>query len=121
MSFGYHRRILHVNLTNGSIFQERPDDAFYRKYLGGAAMGMYYILNGMSPGADPLGPDNILTLMLSVLTGAPISGQSRLTANAKSPLVDGIGDSQSGGFFPAELKFEGYDGIVVKGQSEKPV
>mgnify|MGYP002818403754 FL=1 len=121
MSFGYHRRILHVNLTNGSIFQERPDDAFYRKYLGGSAMGMYYILNGMSPGADPLGPDNILTLMLSVLTGAPISGQSRLTANAKSPLVDGIGDSQSGGFFPAELKFAGYDGIVVKGQSEKPV
>ncbi|SVB65466.1 uncharacterized protein METZ01_LOCUS218320, partial [marine metagenome] len=121
MSFGYHGKILHVNLTDSSIFEERPPDAFYRKYLGGSAMGMYYILNDMSPGADPLGPDNILTLMLSVLTGAPISGQSRLTANAKSPLVDGIGDSQSGGFFPAELKFAGYDGIVVKGQSEKPV
>ena len=121
MPFGYHRRILHVDLTDGSTFQERPGDDFYRKYLGGSAMGMYYILNGMSPGVDPLGPDNILTLMLSVLTGAPISGQSRLTANAKSPLVDGIGDSQSGGFFPAELKFAGYDGIVVKGQSEKPV
>jgi aldehyde:ferredoxin oxidoreductase len=121
MPFGYHRRILHVDLTDGSMFQERPGDDFYRKYLGGSAMGMYYILNGMSPGVDPLGPDNILTLMLSVLTGAPISGQSRLTANAKSPLVDGIGDSQSGGFFPAELKFAGYDGIVVKGQSEKPV
>ncbi len=121
MPFGYHRRILHVDLMDGSIFQERPGDDFYRKYLGGSAMGMYYILNGMSPGADPLGPDNILTLMLSVLTGAPISGQSRLTANAKSPLVDGIGDSQSGGFFPAELKFAGYDGIVVKGQSEEPV
>ena len=121
MPFGYHRRILHVDLTDGSIFQERPGDDFYRKYLGGSAMGMYYILNGVSPGADPLGPENILTLMLSVLTGAPISGQSRLTANAKSPLVDGIGDSQSGGFFPAELKFAGYDGIVVKGQSEEPV
>ena len=121
MSFGYHGKILHVNLTDSSIFEERPPDAFYRKYLGGSAMGMYYILNDMSPGSDPLGPDNILTLMLSVLTGAPISGQSRLTANAKSPLVDGIGDSQSGGFFPAELKFAGYDGIVVKGQSEKPV
>ena len=121
MPFGYHRRILHVDLTDGSIFQERPGDDFYRKYLGGSAMGMYYILNGVSPGTDPLGPENILTLMLSVLTGAPISGQSRLTANAKSPLVDGIGDSQSGGFFPAELKFAGYDGIVVKGQSEEPV
>jgi len=121
MPFGYHRRILHVNLTDGSLFEERPEDSFYRKYLGGSAMGMYYILNGMSPGADPLGPENILTFMLSVLTGAPISGQSRLTANAKSPLVDGIGDSQSGGFFPAELKFAGYDGIVVKGRSEKPV
>ena len=121
MFLGYHRKILHVNLTQHKITIEEPDDNFYRKYIGGSAMGMYYMLNEMSPGADPLGPDNVLTLMLSVLTGAPISGQSRLTANAKSPLVDGIGDSQSGGFFPAELKFAGYDGIVIKGKSKEPV
>ena len=121
MAYGYTGKILHVDLTNGSLEIEEPSEAFYRKFMGGSAMGMHYILNGMQPGADALGPDNILTLMVSVLTGAPISGQSRLTANAKSPLVDGIGDSQCGGFFPAELKFAGFDGIVVKGRSEKPV
>ncbi len=118
---GCHGKILHVDLTDGAISSEQPGEAFYRKYLGGSAMGMYYILDGMPAGADPLGPENILTLMLSVLTGAPISGQSRLTANASSPLVDGIGDSQCGGFFPAELKFAGFDGIVVRGQSPQPV
>ena len=59
--------------------------------------------------------------MAGVTTGAPISGQSRLNANAKSPISGGIGDSQSGGFFPAELKFAGFDGIVIKGKSPKPV
>ena len=68
-----------------------------------------------------LAPENVLTLMAGVTTGAAISGQSRLNVNAKSPISGGIGDSQSGGFFPAELKFAGFDGIVVKGKSPKPV
>ena len=82
---------------------------------------MHYILRDMPKGADPLGPENILTLFAGVTTGAPISGQSRLNANAKSPISGGIGDSQSGGFFPAELKFAGFDGIVIRGKSPKPV
>ena len=121
MPNGYNGKILHVDLTKGKLEIEEPKEAFYRKYLGGSAMGMYYILREMPKGADPLGQDNVLTLMAGVTTGAPISGQSRLNANAKSPISGGIGDSQSGGFFPAELKFAGFDGIVVKGKSPKPV
>src|SRR5512139_1018312 len=75
----------------------------------------------LTKGADPLGPENVLTLMAGVTTGAPISGQSRLNANAKSPISGGIGDSQSGGFFPAELKFASFDGIVIQGKSPTPV
>ena len=121
MPNGYNGRILHVDLTKGALTVEEPNEAFYRKYMGGSAMGMHYILRDMPKGADPLGPENVLTLMASVTTGAPISGQSRLNANAKSPISGGIGDSQSGGFFPAELKFAGFDGIVIKGKSPKPV
>jgi len=121
MPYGYTGKILHVDLTTGSLSVEEPKEHFYRKYLGGSAMGMYYILRDMPQGADPLGPDNVLTLMAGVATGAPISGQSRLNANAKSPISGGIGDSQSGGFFPAELKFAGFDGIVIRGKSSKPV
>lgn len=120
MPNGYNGKILHVDLTNGSLTVEEPNEAFYRKYLGGSAMGMYYILRDMPKGANPLGPENVLTLFTGVTTGAAISGQSRLNANAKSPISGGIGDSQSGGFFPAELKFAGFDGIVIKGKASHP-
>lgn len=121
MPNGYNGRILHVDLTKGSLNIEEPNEAFYRKYMGGSAMGTYYLLKEMPKGADPLGPENVLTLMTGVTTGAAISGQSRINANAKSPISGGIGDSQGGGFFPAELKFAGFDGIVIKGKSAKPV
>src|SRR5512138_2548031 len=121
MPNGYNGKILHVDLTKGNLTVEEPNEAFYRKYLGGSAMGMYYILREMPRGVDPLSPENVLTLMTGVTTGAAISGQSRINANAKSPISGGIGDSQSGGFFPAELKFAGFDGIVIKGKAPKPV
>jgi aldehyde:ferredoxin oxidoreductase len=118
--FGYTGKILHVDLTQAKLEIEEPPESFYRKYMGGSAMGMYYILKEVPAGVDALAPESVLTLMLSVTTGAPISGQSRLNANAKSPISGGIGDSQSGGFFPAELKFAGFDGIVIKGRSPTP-
>ena len=121
MPNGYTGNILHVDLTHGTLTVENPPESFYRKYLGGSAMGLYYLLRDLPAGADALGPDNILTIMLSATTGAAISGQSRATVNAKSPLVDGIGDSQMGGFFPAEMKFAGFDGVVVTGRAAKPV
>lgn len=121
MPYGYTGKILHVDLTHGTLTVEEPPEAFYRKYLGGSAMGLYYILKETPAGVDPLAPENVLTLMLSVVTGAAISGQSRLNANAKSPMSGAIGDSQCGGFFPAELKFAGFDGLVIKGRSPQPV
>jgi aldehyde:ferredoxin oxidoreductase len=121
MPHGYHGKILHVHLNDLSLEIEKPPESFYRTYMGGSALGMYYLLKHTPAKADPLGPDNTLILSVSVLTGAPISGQSRLTATAKSPLTGGSGDAQSGGFFPAELKFAGFDAIVVHGQARTPV
>ena len=63
--------------------------------------------------ADDLGPENVLTLITEVTTGTPISGQSHINSNAKLPISRGIGDLQSGSFFPAELKFVGFDGIII--------
>jgi len=121
MPYGYRGNILHVDLTEGTIETEHPDDAFYRQYLGGSAMGMHYLLAGTPLGADPLGPENTLCLMVGVTTGAPLPGQSRVTATAKSPVTGLVGDSQAGGFWPAELKFAGFDGIVLRGASPDPV
>jgi aldehyde:ferredoxin oxidoreductase len=121
MLCGYNGKILHVDLTNGKCRVEEPGVAFYRKYMGGSALAMYYLLKEVPANVNPLGPDNVLVLALSVLTGTAISGQSRVTAAAKSPLTGAIGDSQGGGFFPAELKFAGFDAIVIKGKAENPI
>ncbi len=121
MPYGYHGKILHVDLTEGTLEVERPSEDFYRRYLGGSAMGTYYVLKNTPAHADALGPENTLALMTGVVTGTAISGQSRVSSIAKSPLTDAIGDAQSGGFWPAELKFAGFDGIVIYGRSEKPV
>lgn len=121
MPYGYAGKILHVDLTSGSLEIEEPPEELYRTYMGGSALGLYYLLKNTPAGADPYGPENTLAFMLSGITGAPIAGQSRATVVAKSPLTGGVGDSQAGGFWPAELKFAGFDGIVVRGISPKPV
>ncbi len=118
---GYTGKILHLDLSNKSFVVEQPPEDFYRKYIGGSAMGLYYLFNNTPANADPLGPDNTLIFALGPATGAPISGQSRATVVAKSPLTDAVGDSQAGGFWPAELKFAGFDAIVIKGVSKTPV
>ena len=84
-------------------------------------MGMHYVLKETPAGVDPFSPDNVLALCTGILTGTPISGQSRLTSVAKSPLTGCIGDAQGGGYFPAEMKFSGFDAVILKGRSPKPV
>jgi aldehyde:ferredoxin oxidoreductase len=118
---GYAGKILHVDLTSGTLTVEQPEESFYRKYYGGSAMGLYYLLKHTPAKADALGPENTLSFFVSAPTGVAISGQSRATATAKSPINDLVGDSQSGGFWPAELKFSGFDGIVIRGKSPRPV
>lgn len=121
MPHGYNGKILHIYLDRMDLEVETPTEAFYRTYAGGSALGTYYLLKHSPAGVEALGPENTLILSLSVLTGTPVAGQSRITATAKSPLTDAIGDAQAGGFFPAEMKFAGYDAFVIHGQAEKPV
>lgn len=121
MLFGYQGKILHVDLTSNKLDVERPSEDFYRHYMGGSALGLYYLLNHNPSKIDPFDPENTLVLSISMLTGIPISGQSRMAAVAKSPLTGAVGDSQSGGFFPAELKFAGFDAVVIRGRAASPV
>ncbi len=121
MPYGYTGKVLHVNLTKGELEIEEPDEKFYRTYMGGSPMGLHYVLKETPAGVDPFSPDNVLALCTGVLTGTPVSGQSRLTSVAKSPLTGCIGDAQGGGYFPAEMKFSGFDAVIIKGKSPKPV
>ncbi|HEX9016223.1 MAG TPA: aldehyde ferredoxin oxidoreductase N-terminal domain-containing protein, partial [Chloroflexota bacterium] len=121
MPYGYTGNILRVDLTTSTISVEHPNEAFYRRYVGGGAMAAYYILRETPVGCDPLGPDNTLVFSPTVMVGAPASGMVRFTVAAKSPLTGGFGKAEAGGFWGPELKFAGYDAIVVKGRSPEPV
>ncbi|MFI5375551.1 MAG: aldehyde ferredoxin oxidoreductase family protein [Candidatus Rokuibacteriota bacterium] len=113
--------VYHVDLTRGTIETRTLPENVYRKYPGGSALAAYLVLQAIPVGADPLGPDNVLAMAVSPLTGLAFSGQSRMTACARSPLTGAIGDSQCGGFFPAEMRAAGADAFVFTGQSPEPV
>ncbi len=113
--------VFHVDLTRGTVETKTVPEDVYRKYPGGSALAAYLLMQSIPAGADPLGPDNVLVMAVSPLTGLPISGQSRMTACARSPLTGAIGDSQCGGFFPAEMRAAGVDALVFRGQSAEPV
>ena len=121
MPYGYNGKILKVDLSTATIGVDEHDEVWYRTYMGGACVGAYYLLKEMPPKADPYGPDNVMVLAPSVLVGAPASGYNRFSIVAKSGLTELVGDTQSSGFWGPELKFAGFDAVVVKGQSAKPV
>jgi aldehyde:ferredoxin oxidoreductase len=121
MPNGYWNRILHVDLTAGRTWVESPGEEFFRLHLGGRSMIAHYLLAEVPPGADPLGPANVLVFAAGVLTGIPFPGAGRHSVGAKSPMTGAFGESESGGFWGAELKHAGWDGIVVHGQAEHPV
>jgi aldehyde:ferredoxin oxidoreductase len=118
---GLTATVHHVDLTRGTVTTRTVPEDVYRRYPGGSALAAYLLWQHITPGADPLGPDNVLAMAVSPLTGLAISGQSRMTACARSPLTGAIGDSQCGGFFPAEMRAAGADAIVFTGQAPEPV
>ena len=121
MPYGYNGKILHVDLTHNSWKVEEPSEKWYRTYMGGSNFASYYLLKYLQPGIDPLSGDNVLVFACSVVTGAPISGFNRYTVAAKSPLTGGFGESEAGGYWGPELKFAGYDAVVIRGRADHPV
>ena len=77
--YGYNGKILRVNLSSRVITEEAPPSVFYRRYVGGGALSLYYLLNELRPGVDPLGPENVLIFAASAVTGHPAAGLTLLT------------------------------------------
>ncbi len=121
MPFGYNGKILHVNLTDSTWEVEMPDEKWYRTYMGGSSLVAYYLLKHLKPGTDALSPDNVMVFACSVVTGAPISGFNRYSIGAKSPLTGALARTEAGGYWGPELKFSGFDAIVIRGRASKPV
>jgi aldehyde:ferredoxin oxidoreductase len=118
--YGYWDRVLHVDLSDGRTWIESLGDDWFRQYGGGRALIARELLEHVPPGADPLGPDNVLVFAPGVVTGAPVPGAGRHSVGAKSPLTNAWGEAESGGYWGAELKRAGWDGIVFHGVAAKP-
>jgi len=119
--FGHNGKLLRVDLSLGKIETEEIPEKLFRKYLGGGALGLYYLLRETTPKKDPLDEESPLIFMASAVTGTPALGFSRYSVLAKSPQSGGFGESEAGGWWGPELKRAGFDGIIVKGRAEKPV
>jgi len=121
MPKGYNGKILRVDLEKESTGVEEPQDTFYCRYLGGGTLALYYLLKELKPNSDPLGPENVLIFAGSVISGTPATGLSRFSVAAKSPLTNAFGEAEAGGWWIPELKFAGFDAIVIKGTANRPV
>ena len=120
MASGITIKLLHVDLTSRATRVEEVPEVTARKYLGGGALAAHILLRELKPGVDPLGPENVLVFMTSVINGLSLSGTNRYTAAAKSPLTGGYGESEAGGWWGPELRAAGWDGVVVHGRAERP-
>lgn len=121
MAGGYVGKILFVDLTNGTIKEESPDEQIYRDYIGGYGIGVKILYSRQKPGVDALGPENTLGMISGLLTGTPMPTGARYQVVGKSPLTGGWGDANSGGEFGPYLKFAGFDAVFFTGISPKPV
>ncbi|MFX1288744.1 MAG: aldehyde ferredoxin oxidoreductase family protein [Promethearchaeota archaeon] len=110
-----------MDLSTGVITKKSIPKSIRTKFLGGRGINMYLLYNHLSPGIDPLSPDNVLLIGAGLLTGIPALGSGRCDIAAKSPITGAIGDSNVGGFFAPEMRMAGFDHLVIKGKAEKPV
>jgi aldehyde:ferredoxin oxidoreductase len=114
-------KILFVNLSTGELRDEPLDEDLARAYVGGSGLAARMIHDMIDSGTDPLGPDNPLVFMTGPLVGTAMPSAGRMSICALSPLTGIWGEANTGGFFGPELKFAGYDGLVVTGAAERPV
>src|SRR6056297_3848642 len=119
--YGYNGKYLRVNLTDGQIKVEDLNEELAMKFIGGRGLGTKLMMDEVDPKVDALSPENKLMVLTGPLTGTPAFTGGRYMVVTKSPLSETIASSNSGGFWGAELKSAGYDGLIFEGKSEKPV
>ncbi|MDP2718467.1 MAG: aldehyde ferredoxin oxidoreductase family protein, partial [Dehalococcoidia bacterium] len=118
---GWAGQRLKVYLTEGKIVKEPLPEDLRLNYLGGRGFNSKTIYDGIKPGVDPLGPENMVLVGVGPLNGTAVPASARWTVTSKSALTGGLGDGNGGGDFATELKFAGYDQVVFYGRSPGPV
>jgi len=118
--FGWNGRILRVNLSLNKISTQKFNSEFALNFLGGRGFAIKILWDELTPGIDPLSPENKLVFATGPLTGLPIPSSGKIVVASKSPLTGGYGDGNLGSIAAVELRKAGYDAVVIEGKAEKP-
>jgi len=119
--YGWHLKILRINLATQKVTREDVDPQIARDYLGGRGWAIHYLYNEMDPMADALSPENVLIFATGPLTATPAPTGNRYMVVTKSPLTGALAHSNSGGEFPTWMKRTGFDLFIFEGKSPEPV
>ncbi|MCD6107082.1 MAG: aldehyde ferredoxin oxidoreductase family protein [Caldisericaceae bacterium] len=118
---GITGKILFVDLTSGKNTTVLLSEEVYAKYLGGLGIASRLLYDYLEPGTDPLSPENPLIIAPGLLVGTGLSTASKTTITFKSPATNAFGRSVVGAYLGVALKKAGFDGMIIKGKSNKPV
>ncbi len=117
---GYRGRLLRIDLSDGRIETEQLDMKLARMFIGGAGLGTRLLFDMIDADTEPLGPQNPLILLTGPFAGTQVPAGSKATFLARSPKTGLLGYSTFGGHLGADLKFAGYDGVIITGAAESP-
>jgi putrescine aminotransferase len=117
----YSGQVLHVDLTAQKILPKPTNKDWLQDYIGGWGLAVKYFTELVDPKTNPLSADNALAIMTGPLCGTLAPTASRICLVSKSPHTGTIFETNVGGAFGPELKFAGYDGIIITGKAEHPV
>jgi aldehyde:ferredoxin oxidoreductase len=119
--FGYGGKILKVDLSSHEVHSEPLSEDTVHNFIGGRGLTSSILLNEMDPGTEVYSDRNLLVFAIGPLTGSGVPASCRFVVASKSPVTGILGDGNAGGYWGPELKFAGYDAIVVRGKSDHPV
>jgi aldehyde:ferredoxin oxidoreductase len=117
---GWTGKLLRVDLTSGESSVEEIPLKWRQDYIGGRGLAARYLYEEMDPTVDPLSPENKLIFATGPLTGTPVPTGARYMVVTKGALTNAITTSNSGGHWGPELKFAGYDLLILEGRAPKP-
>jgi aldehyde:ferredoxin oxidoreductase len=112
---------LEIDLSRGSVERVATDPKLTRLYLGGQGTAGKILWDRVPPDIEPFSPDNLLIFSAGLLLGTPVPGANRTAVDTFSPQTDRYSHSLFGGFFGAELKYAGYDKIIIRGKASELV
>jgi len=121
MPYAYMGKVLTVDLGTGAVGEEPLNFEWARKFIGGKGLGARYLYDRLKPSTDPLSPDNVFMIWTGPLTGTIAPSSGKYCVVTKSPLTGLYLDSHAGGTFGIELKYAGYDGVIINGKAKEPV